>query len=180
MLAGATVDSGGTPKGKKTQGGKADTEVNGNDEVATPKSTAKTPRAIKPKAPAKIKQESAGSPALDTDTAANNNEDDDMGATRSATPGAASSPPTKGTPKKRVTKPKATTDETATEEGSPSKKRVRKPKDPNAEPKTPAKRAKKAPAKKDESAETETGHATHVNEANKYVDPPIYGSQINY
>ena len=147
-----------TPKTTKATGGKANAGANGDDEATPSKSTAKKPRARKPKAVANTEEEAATSPIPDDDAAEIKTEENDVLAAASTSPTleAASSPVAKVTPKKRTPKAKATFDAAAAAgEGTLSKKRVRKVKDENAEPKTATKRAKKAPATEEEPTKEE-------------------------
>jgi len=149
LLAGATGEA-VTPKSTKAKGAKVIADDDAEDDVTPTKATVKKPRARKPKAAANAEEETASSPVHGGDFALIETEDDTalaMG-TLYPTADAVSSPEVEVAPKKRARK--AANVAATNEDGSPVKKRVRKAKDPNAEPKTPAKRTKKAATVKEE------------------------------
>ena len=153
LLSGSTNGEAVTPKSTKAKGAKAVDTPDGEDATTPTKTTAKKPRKTKSKATAEIKEEALTSPKL--------NDDDDAAEVKNeATDDLAT--PTKAAPRKRVPKAKANPDAALVNGDSPIKKRSRKAKDTDGdEPKTPAKRAKKAPANKVEAAHHDaTEHAS--------------------
>ena len=158
-----------TPKSTKAKGAKAVDTPYGEDENTETKTSAKKPRKPRSKATAEIKEEALTSPKL--------NDDDDAAKVKTeATDDLAT--PTKAAPRKRVAKAKADPDAALVNGDSPIKKRSRKAKDADGdEPKTPAKRAKKAPANNVEAPHQDAsgsasapnhGYAAHGNEATSF------------
>lgn len=151
LLAGATGEA-ATPKSTKAKGAKVNTDddAENEDETTPTAATVKKPRARKAKAAANAEEETASTPVHGGDFALTETENDaalGLG-TLYPTADAVSSPEVKAAPKKRA--PKAAKVAATNEDGSSVKKRVRKAKDPNAEPKPPAKRTKKAATVKEE------------------------------
>ena len=144
LLSGSTNGEVVTPKSSKAKGAKAVNTPDGEDEATPTKTIVKKPRKTKSKATAEVKEEALTSPKL--------NNDDDAGEVKTeATDDLAT--PTKAAPRKRVPKAKADPDDALVNGDSPIKKRSRKAKGADGdEPKTPAKRAKKTPAKNIEAS----------------------------
>lgn len=149
LLAGATGE-GVTAKSTKAKGAKVNADDDAEDEVTPTKATVKKPRVRKSKATANAEEETASSPVHGGDFALIETEVDHVGTVypTADVPSSPEPPVAKAAPKKRA--PKAAKDAATNEDGSPVKKRARKAKDPNAEPKTPAKRVKKAATVKEE------------------------------
>jgi len=172
LLAGATGEA-ATPKSTKAKGAKVNTDddAENEDESKPTTATVKKPRARKAKAAANAEEETASSPVHGGDFALIETKD---GAARGLgtvypTTDAVSSPEVEVAPKKRARK--AANVAATNEDGSPVKKRVRKAKDPNAEPKPPAKRTKKAATIKEEPVDEQvsgSGLSVVPNTGNAY------------
>lgn len=136
-LAGPASGDGGTPNSINTKGSRADANASGDGGATPTKTTTKKPRARKPKAELATEEDGTFNPFMEEEKSIIKTE----GANGE---GIDTAPAPKATPKKRAPKAKAATNGDATDaDGSPPKKRARKPKDPNA---TPVKRVKKSVA----------------------------------